>query len=370
MRLVMVKREGIAVRENRIIIDGAGNAGTAVVRALAEWPWSNGERPTVEVHDFAAWQEKHAQACLIDWSDVGAPKSESLAARLHQAGWPAHRVISSRADVGDRPRGAYRDAVTLALTDSHASKHDSVLKALQAGSPAIAVGLGPGEAIVESFSPSPGGPGYCCIHANDPSWRRRQPCLRQTPISATQWAWLASPQTVLAAGQLVAGIVAGYLASGDFVGGSGIHLHDGAQDRFSFALDRNCDGPHDPPFVLGSHRVIRLAVGSDPLAIDDLLRQVGPDSCYADRELAWVWHCGRCGKSAQRVHAVHPPAFCEACRAVMQAGLERASGLTAAELAGLHGSPPTLTDLGLAEETLIRCLTSSGALVWVELERR
>jgi hypothetical protein len=368
MRLVMVKREGDAVRENRIIIDGAGNAGTAVVRALAEWPWSNGERPAVELHDFAKWQAKHAQAGLIDWSDVGTPKSESLAARLHQAGWPADRVISSRADVRDRPRGAYRDSVTLALTDSHASKHDSVLKALQAGSPAIAVGLGHGEAVIECFSP--GGPGYCCVHGADPTWCQRQPCLRRSTISTTQWAWRASPRTVLRTGQLVAGIVSAYLASGDFPGASGIHLHDGTQDRFSFATDRDCDGPHDPPFVPGSRHVIRLAVGPDPLAIDDLLSQVGPDSCYADRELAWVWHCGRCGESAQRVHAVHPPAFCKACRAVMRAGLERASGLTAAELAELHGSPPTLSDLGLGEETLIRCVTEASALVWAEFERR
>jgi hypothetical protein len=351
-----------------INIDGVGTAGAAVARALGELSWPDGRRPRIQMRDCARWREKHAQAGLIDWSRVGLPKSAAVAGCLREAGWPADRLTSSKVDVRDLPRGAYRDTITLALTDSHACKHDSVLKALQAGSCAVAVGLGSREAVIECFMP--GGPGYCCVHGTDPSWCRRQPCILPPRVSATESAWGTSAETVLTAGRIVADIVMNYLALGDFPGSSGIYLHGGRQDSFSFELDRDCVGPHDSPFAPNGHRVIRLAAGHDTPSLHELLSRVGGDACYADRELAWVWHCGRCGRSAERLHTVHPAAFCEACDARMHASLERASGLTAVELTEFQGSSAALADLGFAEETLIRCLTGSGDLVWVELTRR
>lgn len=351
----------------RIMIDGAGNAGTAVIRAMAQWPQTVARRTVIEVNDLAAWRAKHAQAGLIPWDDVGLPKAESAVRFLRAAGWPEDQLFAARLDVRDRPRAAYRNAIVLALTDSHALKHESVLKALQAGSSAIAVGLASGEAVIECFRP--GGAGYCCVHGTDPSWSRRQPCQRPLRISATDTAWRASTQTVLAAGQAVAEIVAECLVSGHLPGGFGLHLRDGRQDPFWFGLDPNCFGPHDPPCRPGDGRTIRVAGSPERLTLNDLLSCVGANACYLDRELAWVWHCRRCGRSAQRVHTVHPAALCGACSGRMQAGLERASGLTAAEVAELDGRAPTLADLGLAEETLLRCLAGSGEVVWVELER-
>ena len=52
----------------------------------------------------------------------------------------------------------------------------------------------------------------------------------------------------------------------------------------------------------------------------------------------------------------------------MAAGFERAGGLTAAEVAGLNaGRDPTLAQMGLARETILRCATARGETVWVQL---
>ncbi|MGA2068500.1 MAG: hypothetical protein ABSG86_26235 [Thermoguttaceae bacterium] len=320
----------------------------------------------LELNDFGVWKRKHAEAGLVDWTEVGVPKPQSVESNLRAAGWPADRLLATSCDVRDRPRGGYRNSLTLALTDSHATKNGSVLKARQAGSPSLAVGLGSGEAIIECFQPD--GPGYCCAHGDEPSWCRRLPCLPNPNVSTTQLAWTASAETVRSCGRLAAGIIAECLATGVFPGGSGLHIHDAASDRFSFGLDARCVGPHDPPFVVGDPGVLQAAAGRGELSLDELLSRVGPGACYADRELGWAWHCPRCGASAGRVHTIHPAASCAVCGAGMQAGLERASGLTAAELADLHHGPLLLTDIGLAEETLLRCIAGSGAVVWIHLE--
>jgi hypothetical protein len=54
----------------------------------------------------------------------------------------------------------------------------------------------------------------------------------------------------------------------------------------------------------------------------------------------------------------------------MHAGFERASDLTLAELQKLVGPSrlPTLTDLGLVTETIIRCTTAEGRVMWARLE--
>ncbi len=291
----------------KIILDGMGNAGTALARAIAEVTWPNGY-PILELHDFGVWKRKHAEAALVGWAQVGIPKAQSIAGCLRAAGWPADRVLARQGDVRDRPRSDYRNSITLAMTDSHACKNHSVLKARQAGSPSLAIGLGRAEAVIECFSPE--GPGYCCIHGAEPSWCRRVPCLPNASVSTTQLAWSASPQTVRTSGRLAAAIVAEYLATGVFPGGTGLHVHDGVVERFSFGRDANCIGPHDPPFTAGDARVIRVAVKAGESLLGDLLSRVGAVAYYADRELGWSWHCPRCETSVQRVHTVHPAATC------------------------------------------------------------
>ena len=101
-----------------------------------------------------------------------------------------------------------------------------------------------------------------------------------------------------------------------------------------------------------------------------MLDAFGANGCYADREVTWHWDCHRCGQRVRRVHVVHPPLECAACGHPMQSPLERASGLTAAELADLNGGrPPTLADLGMGDETIVRCTTGYGKVAWIELEQ-
>jgi len=350
----------------KIIVDGVGNAGATTACAFKELTWPGGEHPLLELRDFGVWKRKHAQAGLVDWSWVGVSKAQAVDGYLRAAGWPANRLMAWRGDVRDRPRGDYQYSLTLAMTDSHACKNDSVLKARQAGSPSLAVGLGAGEAVIECFHAA--GAGYCCIHGAEPSWCQRMPCLPNPGVSTTQLAWRASPDVVRTAGRLVARIIGEYFATGVFPGGSGLHVHDDIVERFSFELDANCIGPHDPPFAADEPRMIRMPARPGQWSLDELLSRVGAGACYADREVAWTWRCRRCGTSAQRVHTVHPAATCALCGATMRAGLERASGLTAAELAEFHRGPLTLADIGLAGETLIRCATEIGAVVWIQLE--
>jgi hypothetical protein len=52
----------------------------------------------------------------------------------------------------------------------------------------------------------------------------------------------------------------------------------------------------------------------------------------------------------------------------MKAGWERASGLTAAELEELHGGPLTLHEIGMKDETLVRCAGADRELIWLHLE--
>ena len=193
----------------RIFIDGVGNAGTAVLHALTGQQWPATGRPEIEVRDRSRSSRRHVEAALVDPVELGRPKVVAAARRLREAGWTDDSVTAVHGDIHDLPRGAYRGGLTLAMTDSHATKHLSVLRSQQVGCPAIAVGLGSGDATVELFMP--GGAGYCCVHGNDSTWQRRQPCLPVSSVSTTEIAWRRSRDTVRVAGELVARIIAYYI---------------------------------------------------------------------------------------------------------------------------------------------------------------
>jgi len=352
----------------KVLIDGVGNAGTAVARELASLCASAGVYPSLELCDSGQWLPHHAEAGLVDRACVGQPKAAAFARQMASAGWPVARLKAHADDVRSRPRGAYRDGITLAATDSHACKYSTVLKSQQAGSPSLAIGLGrAATAVLECFAAG-GCYGYCCVHGADPGWSRRQPCEPPLPVSATAIA-RQSPQTVRRAAQLAATIVLACLRTGGFPGGTGFHLHEGRVESFSFGASAECVGPHDRPYGPGHGGVISIAGRPNELSLRELLdRAGGATACYADREVAWRWWCERCGGWVQRVHVVYPAAHCAGCGMEMRAGLERVSGLTAAELERLQGAALTLAAMGLGGETLLRCFAPDGGVVWLQWE--
>jgi hypothetical protein len=53
----------------------------------------------------------------------------------------------------------------------------------------------------------------------------------------------------------------------------------------------------------------------------------------------------------------------------MEAGLERASGLSGVDLMRLNGGRPmTLATLGLAEERILRLTGAEGNVIWLQVE--
>jgi hypothetical protein len=350
----------------KIYMDGVGNAGIAVLRALAMQLWLASSCPTIELRDRAVWAERHVEAGLVEPADLGQPKADAAAHRFRQAGWPADKLVVRQVDIRDLPRGAYCRGLTLALTDSHATKHLSVVRAQQVGSAAIAVGLGPGEATVELFS---SGAGYCCVHGSDAAWQHRQPCMGPSSTSTTEIAWRRSRDTVRVAGELVARLIAFYATNNRLPHKGGFHIHGTTAESYAFPTERGCLGPHDRACVGSGDHVVRTPVPAEQLSLGAMLEHVGSGGCYADRPVAWRWHCQTCGQIVRRVHVVHPALECAVCGQRRQPALEQASGLTAAELTDLNeGETPTLAAMGLGGETIVRCTAPNGAVVWVEVE--
>lgn len=346
----------------RILFDGVGTAATAVIREFARSSSDWGKHaPTVRLADNAFWMHKHAACGLIPRRDVNEAKAVAEASRLREAGYAVDACVD---DVRHLPRGDYLHGITVAATDSHETKYFSVQSSLQAGSPAIAMGLGPGQATVEIFTP--GGAGYCCVHANDPSWTERVPCRGVAPVSTTAIALRdhGAREVVHAAGRLVARLIADYFATGQIVGNRGALLRGPSVQWFQYAAS-SCEGPHDPPFRIQESNVTKCDGGSDRNLLE-LLERLGGDARYADRELAWNWVCERCQRMQRRLHTVFPPTACDACRSRMLAGPQRASGLKATEIQELGGAELSLRDLGLGHETVLRC-SVQGELTWLML---
>jgi hypothetical protein len=350
----------------KIVIDGAGNAGTRVLKEIARAPWPDGRLPPVAVRDFGAWQARHADAGLVAPSEVGRLKAETGARHLRKAGWAERGVHVFVGDFRGCPRGSYLNSITFALADSHSCKHESVAKALQVGSPAIAIGFGVQEATVESFAP--GGAQYCCVHEADPGWARRQPCEARQPVSTTQIT-LNSQESVAEACRLAVRVAAKYITASVFPGGTGAHLRGERVEWFEFHRESSCEGPHDEPFAPRGEGVLAAPGPPAGLPLKELIDRAGIGARYADRELAWKWRCRRCNQRPEAVHVVHPAATCPACGAAMEAGFERASGLTGEQLIRLNGSRPiTLGCLGLADETVLRLTGANGKVIWVRIE--
>lgn len=352
-----------AVNE-RILFDGVGTAATAVigefVRSSSDW---GNHTPPIRLVDNAFWKQKHAARGLIPRRDVNEAKAVAEASRLREAGYAVDACVD---DVRHLPRGDYLHGITVAATDSHETKYCSVQSSLQAGSPAIAMGLGPGQATVEIFTP--GGAGYCCVHANDASWTERIPCRGVTPISTTAIALRnhGAREVVDAAGKLVARLIADYLATGQIVGNRGALLRGASVQWFQFSVGL-CEGPHDAPFHREKKKpnVTKCDGGADRRLLE-LLAGLGEGAQYEDRELAWNWICERCQRMQRRLHTVFPPTTCEKCRSRMFAGPQRVSGLKATEIQELGGAELSLRDLGLEHETVLRC-SVQGELTWLIL---
>ena len=215
----------------RVLFDGVGTAVTAVIgqfiRSSSDW---GKHTPRVRLVDNALWTQKHAACGLIPRRDVNEAKAVAQASRLRDAGYEVDAFVD---EVRHRPRGDYLHAITVAGTDSHETKYFSVQSSLQAGSPAIAMGLGNRQATVEIFTP--GGAGYCCVHGNDPSWTERVPCRVAAPVSTTAIALRdhGSREVVDAAGKLVARLITDYYAAGQIVGNRGtclLYTSDAADD--------------------------------------------------------------------------------------------------------------------------------------------
>jgi hypothetical protein len=348
----------------KIKIDGLGNAGMGVLTELTQVRWETGQKPPLTLRDFEVWKVHHRSAGLVEPSDVGRPKVETGKRLLRKAGWTPAGIDVFCGDVRGCPRSSYKETITFALTDSHASKHESVVKALQVGSPAIAIGLGSHEATVEFFTPG-GVAQYCCLHGTDPSWALRQPCQMHR-VSTTQ---LVSREIMKQACRLAVRVAAEYIHASVFPGNRGAHLQIQGVEWFEFFRESTCEGPHDKPFATEEANVLTVADRPGGLSLQELIGQAGTDARYADRPMAWMWHCCRCDRRLNLLHVVYPAAACPVCGAAMEAGFERASGLTGAELQALHGDGPvTLDGLGLADEEVIRLTTADGKLIWLHLE--
>jgi hypothetical protein len=347
----------------RVLFDGLGNAGQAIVRALRAL-WSCGQavaHPEIWLADNAVWRPHHARAGLASEEYVGLPKVETTRRKLIGRGWPADRVRADRLDIRDCPRTRYEASLTLALTDSHETKALSVERALSVGSPAIAVGLGETEAVVECFSPS--GAGYCCIHSYEDGYSQRHPCMPDSrQVSTTE---TTSRSAAHAAGRLVANLIAGWISTGSLAGDRGWTVTARGAEEFGFSRDPHCPGLHDAP--VDPTDAVYLSVTPAQIRADDLLGRLGASATYADRPVAWNWRCRTCGEQ-QLLHNVHPAARCPVCAASMEAGFERVTGLDACELRvlGSPGRVPTLAAMGLAEERLLRCVVDDR-VIWVRL---
>ncbi|MBM4089074.1 MAG: hypothetical protein FJ276_06535 [Planctomycetes bacterium] len=357
------------VDRKQLIHDGFGTAGKAVQHAALRGAdrWSKcGPPPCVVIADCGTWKTKHAAAGLVPAEEVGTLKAIAAAAGYREAGWRADACIG---DVRSRPRTAYRNAITIAATDSHACKCSSVQKSLQVQSPAIAIGLGPDEAVVEFFSPGSGG--YCCCHRHNREWNRRTPCEEvRARTSTTAVAWSVNPRSAMLAGELAVDVVLDYLNTSHFPGGTGAHVVGDHIQWFAFNRDENCEEPHDVAFTPAGHNIVSVSASPHRLSVSQLLELAGQDACYADRELAWHWACAACGRTDQfRVHTVHPPKPCDNCGSPMQPGIEQATGLTHDEIRALHDDGPlSLAGMGLADEAILRCAsTATGEIVWVHL---
>ena len=355
----------------KLFLDGSGMAGDRFMKRLIssdQFPLPGGPPTQVRVTDLDEWQRKHAEAGIVKGSEAGVAKACSAALRLRDAGIPATACVG---DSRDHPRSSYRNGLTVSATDAHEVKNDSVLKSQQAGSPAIAMGLGPGEATVEFYSPSPGSAGYCCCHGRDPSFYRRIPCsLLRRRVSTTKLVCDSRPVDLAA--KLAVDVAVEYLRTGEFNGNRGAYIRQAVEvEWYDFAIDPNCEGPHhDPAFKPTGSNVVTLSADPDGLTVREILQLAGNDVCYADRDLAWVWECNRCGRTEHaRVHTVHPPAECRACGVAMRPAVERVSGLTADQLVEFHGGRDlTLAEMGLAAERIIRLVeAATGNIVWVHL---
>lgn len=348
----------------RVLFDGLGNAGQAIVRALCVL-WSCCQavaRPEIWLSDNAAWRPHHARGGLVSEDDVGLPKVISTRRRLVEGGWPSDRVRADRVDIRDCPRSRYEGALVLALTDSHEIKDLSVQRALCVGSRAIGVGLGKTEAVVECFWPW--GAGYCCIHSHDEAYAQRRPCMPdERQISTTE---MASRSATEAAGRLVARLIAGCISTGSLSGDRGWTVTEQRAEEFRFRRDPHCPSPHDPP--VDTENTLSLTVAPGQIRVDELLERLGASATYADRPLAWNWQCRACGEQ-RLLHSVHPAASCPVCGASMRPGFEQANGLDIRDLRSLAGPErvPTLAAMGLSEERFLRCVVDDR-ITWVRLK--
>jgi hypothetical protein len=350
----------------KINIDGTGHAGTGVLKAITRMRWPDNQFPHVALRDFGKWRNLHAEARLVGTSDLERWKVETGVRMLRQAGWPEQLIHRYVGDVRGCPRGSYEGSVTLALTDSHESKHASVSKALQVGSPAIAIGLGRREATVEFYEP--GGAYYCCVHGPDPEWAQRHPCPVRPSASTTQIT--ANSRSIVArACRLAARVATRYLATCRFPGNRGVHLHGGGVGWFEFHREASCEGPHDERFTPRGASTVVVPGRPEEHHLQELLDRAGVGACYDDREIAWNWYCPACRSCHRGVHVVHPAAACASCGNVLAVGSHRASGLTGEQLRFLNGDRPvTLGTMGLADETILRLAGSQGELIWMYLQ--
>jgi hypothetical protein len=167
-----------------------------------------------------------------------------------------------------------------------------------------------------------------------------------------------------AAGRLVARLIADYLDTGQIVGNRGALLNGASLQWFQYSVG-SCEGPHDAPFQSEKSNVTKCDGGPD-LRLLELLERLGECGRYEDRELAWNWICERCQQMQQRLHTVFPPLACDACGSRMFAGPQRVSGLKATEIQELGGAELSLRNLGLGNETVLRC-SVQGELTWLML---
>jgi hypothetical protein len=353
-----------------IVFNGCGTATQVLLEPFTSHASFRDQWPDASLVDYGRWMPHHVEAGLVPPDHLGLPKAKTTADALVAKGWPADRVHPVENDIRARPRVAYLgSSVTVAAADSHQVKDFTVRTAQQVGSLAMAIGLGALEATVECFLPGSEAAGYCCLHGTDSTWTQRRPCMPDPKVSTTELAWRIAPDVVRQAGHLAATVLSMILA-GEPARAHGARLRAGAVDWFDYSQDLHCPGPHDPPW---SHDdSLSISARPEEIHIDDLLARVGRLSRYADRPLAWgsSWSCHVCRRQvAPRLHTVHPAPICTACSHALQAGFAQVSGLTSAELRELAGGPaPTLAELGLRDERILRTISADGTVRWVTLE--
>jgi hypothetical protein len=137
---------------------------------------------------------------------------------------------------------------------------------------------------------------------------------------------------------------------------------------FDFQREADCPGPHD--HQAGTHRYdLRINVAQEDLNLSAMLTASGADIRYADRLLAWTWECPGCGRSSHQLHVIRPRLRCAKCGGQMTPGFEQVTGLSAQDLERLSGPAgvPTLEQVGLGHERVIRCTAGTGDLLWVHV---